>query len=107
MAAPEGEGLSVNRDLQSDVKAVSAGHYLHIGLVLLAAGYAWQVHSVWVGFAVLIGLFIVIGASNIIIMALAPDSSDVYRWWLRISRWDWLVVAFVGIGVSGAKIVQL
>lgn len=73
-------------------------HTLHCLAVLAAAGYAWKLHGLVAGIAVLIGLVIGISVTNLVILAKAASFSLI-----RVNRWVWVILAFASLAVSGAS----
>lgn len=85
-----GELLNVDKAKQD--------HDVHWLLMIGAGGYAWQLHGVLVGITVLVLLLVAIAVSNILIMS----SSGSLRL-IRLSRWGWLIAAYVLVAISGAS----
>lgn len=73
-------------------------HYLHWVALVAAAAYAWQVHGWSTGLIVLFGTIAIIVATNVLVLALSGSR------FLRLNRWAWVILAFVGIALSGASV---
>lgn len=79
---------------------VRGDHYLHLAALWGAGLYAWQVQSFWIGVGVIVGLYVIISAVSIFIMT--GESENVFRW-MRLNRWGWVVLAWVGLVASAVE----
>jgi hypothetical protein len=74
-------------------------------LAIAAVGlYGWQLHGWLTGLLLIIGLVVVIGLSNIAILAAAPESRLFAL--LRMNRWGWVVLVAASLTLSGANLVE-
>lgn len=73
-------------------------HDVHWLLMVGAGGYAWQLHGVLVGIMVVVLLLVAITASSILIMCISGNLRLI-----RVSRWGWLIAAYVLVAVSGTS----
>lgn len=83
---------------------VRLDHYAHKFAIFAVAAFGWQLHGWAVGVALLIGLLLAISATNVAVMAMAPEPNVLQL--LRVNRWAWIFVGVTGVAYSGASIVS-
>jgi hypothetical protein len=79
---------------------VRRDHYLHLAALWGAGLYAWQVHSFWIGLGTIAALYVIVGATNTFIMF--RESDDAFKW-MRLNRWGWVLLAWVGLVISASE----
>jgi hypothetical protein len=91
-------------DQKAYQERVRNDHFAH-KLAIAAVGlYGWQLHGWLTGLLLIIGLVVVIGLSNIAILAAAPESRLFAL--LRMNRWGWVVLVAASLTLSGANLVE-
>jgi len=94
-----GLGVASVDETRRRAENVAADHYLHWLAMLGAAAYAWQLHNLFLGVAVLIGLVVVISVTNVLLLSLFQSFAVV-----RANRWAWVILAYAALAWSGASI---
>lgn len=69
--------------------------------MLITCIYAWQVHNIWIGLGVLIGILLVVPITNVVIVKTAPINEKQPFVWLRANSWFWVTAALFLVAISG------
>lgn len=93
---------------KNDDESSSTDRTLNTFLVLVSAGYAWQIYGWVCGIVVLVTLFILRRIIEIIIFARwvgrsESDFSALEKWTSR-ARWAVVIFALIGLAISAAEI---
>lgn len=91
-----------DRDFEAYASRVRHDHYFHKAALALVAFWAGSVFHWWVGFLVLVGLWLAIAVTNGIILSTTGNLVAT-----RFNRWGWLVGAIVVILVTSAEVVRV
>lgn len=96
----------MRRDEEDKDEAVLTDHYLSLAAHFAAAVYAWYAHGVWVALAVLVGLWAVISATNMLVLSRSKDDDEGERTFrtMRLLRWTWIALALIVVALTSTNI---